>query len=97
MKSNHSDLSNQGINDPCCGEIIILNKLKLKIRKYARWILGLMALSLIIIIALGYLLDPETIRILWIGISAALLIIFLPLVILIGRRTNQCFEENGSD
>jgi hypothetical protein len=97
MKSNHSELNNRGINDPCCDELLVWNKLKIRIRESARWILWLLALILIILLTLGYFLDPSIIRILWLVISAALLIVVLPLVTFLGRWIKQCSEECESE
>jgi hypothetical protein len=97
MKSNHSELNNRGINDPCCDELLIWNKLKISIRESARWILWLLALILITLFTLGYFLDPSIIRILWLVISGALLIVVLPLVTFLGKWIKQCSEDSESE
>jgi hypothetical protein len=94
MKSNHSKINNTGTNNPCCDEQLIWNRLKEKTRGPAKWIIWLLALVLIILLILGYLLDPSLIRILWLVINGIILIVVLPLAIFLGRWIKQ-FSEDG--
>jgi len=97
MKTNHSENNLPGMGDPCCeesGNWIQINK---KLSQAARWVLWLLALVIIIVIALGYFLDPSTVRILWLTISSALLIVILPLLAFWNKWIRRCNERSESD
>lgn len=77
-------------NEKCCdGNFISLKRLQ----KISLWILTGIIIILTGAICLGYILDPPVIRILWLVINAAMLVVVVPLGVYIVIRVRQCSEE----
>ena len=85
------------MGDPCCEESKNWIQINKKLRQAARWVLWLLAIVIILVITLGYFLDPSTLRILWLVISSGLLILILPLLAFWKKWISRCNERPGSD
>jgi len=93
MKTNHSKMEDTSMENTCCEESIRRINIRKKLLYAARWIFWVLALVLIGVFTLGYFLDPAIIRILWLVISGALLIIVLPVITFWRKWMRHCNDE----